>query len=206
MCGKFFFSFFFLILFFTISLSVFSRSLSLSLRLVLLAFRSISTGIFAYLNHMKPKTRQEILEYLIKGLQRLEYRGYDSAGKTSLTDGAFTVLKLMNFRWSNFAGQVWRSTVSIRTFPSSVDPARWRCWKMKFGRVKTCNWSKVSMRMSASRTLAGQRTAFRRPSIRIRSAVTISSSSWSFTMESSPTTRTSKSCWSVFFGQGDLWL
>ncbi|GAB6028469.1 Glutamine--fructose-6-phosphate aminotransferase [isomerizing] 2 [Chamberlinius hualienensis] len=37
-------------------------------------------GIFAYLNYLTPRTRQEILEFLIKGLQRLEYRGYDSAG------------------------------------------------------------------------------------------------------------------------------
>jgi glucosamine--fructose-6-phosphate aminotransferase (isomerizing) len=37
-------------------------------------------GIFAYLNYLTPKTRKEIIEYLIKGLQRLEYRGYDSAG------------------------------------------------------------------------------------------------------------------------------
>ena len=40
-------------------------------------------GIFAYLNYLTPKTRREIIETLIKGLQRLEYRGYDSAGKTS---------------------------------------------------------------------------------------------------------------------------
>lgn len=38
------------------------------------------TGIFAYLNYLEPKSRREILELLIKGLQRLEYRGYDSAG------------------------------------------------------------------------------------------------------------------------------
>ncbi|KAG1668289.1 Glutamine--fructose-6-phosphate aminotransferase [isomerizing] 2 [Nymphon striatum] len=38
------------------------------------------TGIFAYLNFLTPKTRREILELLIVGLQRLEYRGYDSAG------------------------------------------------------------------------------------------------------------------------------
>lgn len=37
-------------------------------------------GIFAYLNYLTPKTRREVLELLIKGLQRLEYRGYDSAG------------------------------------------------------------------------------------------------------------------------------
>ncbi|XP_054708657.1 glutamine--fructose-6-phosphate aminotransferase [isomerizing] 2-like isoform X1 [Uloborus diversus] len=37
-------------------------------------------GIFAYLNYLEPRSRREILEILIKGLQRLEYRGYDSAG------------------------------------------------------------------------------------------------------------------------------
>ena len=37
-------------------------------------------GIFAYLNFLTPKSRKEILELLIRGLQRLEYRGYDSAG------------------------------------------------------------------------------------------------------------------------------
>lgn len=38
-------------------------------------------GIFAYINYLEPKTRKEILDFLITGLQRLEYRGYDSAGK-----------------------------------------------------------------------------------------------------------------------------
>ena len=37
-------------------------------------------GIFAYLNYLTPKKRKELLEILIRGLQRLEYRGYDSAG------------------------------------------------------------------------------------------------------------------------------
>jgi len=37
-------------------------------------------GIFAYLNFLTPKSRQEILEIMLNGLQRLEYRGYDSAG------------------------------------------------------------------------------------------------------------------------------
>uniref|UniRef100_A0A669CZ55 glutamine--fructose-6-phosphate transaminase (isomerizing) n=1 Tax=Oreochromis niloticus TaxID=8128 RepID=A0A669CZ55_ORENI len=35
-------------------------------------------GIFAYLNYRVPRTRKEIFETLVKGLQRLEYRGYDS--------------------------------------------------------------------------------------------------------------------------------
>ncbi|XP_019940911.1 glutamine--fructose-6-phosphate aminotransferase [isomerizing] 2 [Paralichthys olivaceus] len=37
-------------------------------------------GIFAYLNYQVPRTRKEVFETLVKGLQRLEYRGYDSAG------------------------------------------------------------------------------------------------------------------------------
>jgi len=38
------------------------------------------SGIFAYLNYSSPHTRQEIINVLITGLKRLEYRGYDSAG------------------------------------------------------------------------------------------------------------------------------
>ena len=37
-------------------------------------------GIFAYLNYLVPTSRKQILEILINGLHRLEYRGYDSAG------------------------------------------------------------------------------------------------------------------------------
>ncbi|XP_037951005.1 glutamine--fructose-6-phosphate aminotransferase [isomerizing] 2-like [Teleopsis dalmanni] len=37
-------------------------------------------GIFAYLNYLTPKTRQEVLDLLVNGLKRLEYRGYDSTG------------------------------------------------------------------------------------------------------------------------------
>lgn len=35
---------------------------------------------------MTPKTRREVLEYLVAGLKRLEYRGYDSAGVAIDTD------------------------------------------------------------------------------------------------------------------------
>ncbi|KAL9692381.1 hypothetical protein quinque_000185 [Culex quinquefasciatus] len=37
-------------------------------------------GIFAYLDYLTPKTRREVLDLLLTGLKRLEYRGYDSAG------------------------------------------------------------------------------------------------------------------------------
>ena len=32
------------------------------------------------MNYLTPKTRKEILDLLVTGLKRLEYRGYDSAG------------------------------------------------------------------------------------------------------------------------------
>ncbi|XP_036229642.1 glutamine--fructose-6-phosphate aminotransferase [isomerizing] 1 isoform X4 [Bactrocera oleae] len=37
-------------------------------------------GIFAYLNYLTPKSRHEVLDLLLNGLKRLEYRGYDSTG------------------------------------------------------------------------------------------------------------------------------
>ncbi|XP_071829089.1 glutamine--fructose-6-phosphate aminotransferase [isomerizing] 1-like [Apostichopus japonicus] len=37
-------------------------------------------GIFAYVNYLVTKDRKQIIETLINGLKRLEYRGYDSAG------------------------------------------------------------------------------------------------------------------------------
>ena len=38
-------------------------------------------GIFAYINYLTEKDRKFILNCLLNGLGRLEYRGYDSAGK-----------------------------------------------------------------------------------------------------------------------------
>ena len=38
------------------------------------------SGIFGYVNFLVDKSRGEIMDTLIDGLQRLEYRGYDSAG------------------------------------------------------------------------------------------------------------------------------
>ncbi|CAG8509665.1 8615_t:CDS:2, partial [Scutellospora calospora] len=37
-------------------------------------------GIFAYLNYLNVKDRKTIIDIIINGLSRLEYRGYDSAG------------------------------------------------------------------------------------------------------------------------------
>eukprot|EP00056_Hartaetosiga_gracilis_P005189 m.82254 g.82254 ORF g.82254 m.82254 type:complete len:699 (+) comp12081_c0_seq3:493-2589(+) len=46
-------------------------------------------GIFAYLNHDVERDRKYIINVLLKGLKRLEYRGYDSAGIAVDADVAF---------------------------------------------------------------------------------------------------------------------
>jgi glutamine---fructose-6-phosphate transaminase (isomerizing) len=38
-------------------------------------------GIFAYVNYLVEKDRKAIMDTLMNGLSRLEYRGYDSAGR-----------------------------------------------------------------------------------------------------------------------------
>lgn len=50
-------------------------------------------GIFAYLNFCVPRKRKYILELLISGLQRLEYRGYDSAGVAYDGLGKMSIIK-----------------------------------------------------------------------------------------------------------------
>lgn len=37
-------------------------------------------GIFGYYNYQVARDRETILSFLINGLRRLEYRGYDSSG------------------------------------------------------------------------------------------------------------------------------
>lgn len=46
-------------------------------------FHNTMCGIFAYLNYLTEVDRQTIADILTNGLKRLEYRGYDSAGKLS---------------------------------------------------------------------------------------------------------------------------
>ena len=38
------------------------------------------SGIFGYINYLVEKDRRTIIDTLVNGLSRLEYRGYDSAG------------------------------------------------------------------------------------------------------------------------------
>merc|ERR1711962_388451 len=53
---------------------------TLGLRNTRLPVTRTMCGIFAYLNFLTPRSRKYIIELLLKGLHRLEYRGYDSAG------------------------------------------------------------------------------------------------------------------------------
>jgi glutamine---fructose-6-phosphate transaminase (isomerizing) len=42
-------------------------------------------GIFGYVNYLVERDRKYILDTLLTGLSRLEYRGYDSAGTSTIT-------------------------------------------------------------------------------------------------------------------------
>ena len=75
-------------------------------------------GIFAYLNYLTPKTRKEILDFLINGLKRLEYRGYDSAGKSLITSRKINISPLPPGshcqpldKWKSFSGVFKRGLV-----------------------------------------------------------------------------------------------
>eukprot|EP00894_Picocystis_sp_ML_P000594 jgi/Pico_ML_1/51111/g2196.t1 len=50
-------------------------------------------GIFGFLTYCTPLEREVILRRLVEGLQRLEYRGYDSAGLSFDSNGKPTVVK-----------------------------------------------------------------------------------------------------------------
>lgn len=53
-------------------------------------------GIFAYLNYLTAVDRQSIADILTQGLKRLEYRGYDSAGKLLILSFTFTCRSLQS--------------------------------------------------------------------------------------------------------------
>jgi len=53
-------------------------------------------GIFGYLNYETPQSRKLIVQYLLQGLRRLEYRGYDSAGISVDSDKPLVIRKQGN--------------------------------------------------------------------------------------------------------------
>uniref|UniRef100_A0A2L2Y6U4 glutamine--fructose-6-phosphate transaminase (isomerizing) n=1 Tax=Parasteatoda tepidariorum TaxID=114398 RepID=A0A2L2Y6U4_PARTP len=69
-------------------------------------------GIFAYLNYLEPRTRKEILEFLIRGLQRLEYRGYDSAGVAIDGDAVGTSIQIIrrSGKVKMLENEIWDAT------------------------------------------------------------------------------------------------
>uniref|UniRef100_A0A8C6H6I9 Glutamine fructose-6-phosphate transaminase 1 n=1 Tax=Mus spicilegus TaxID=10103 RepID=A0A8C6H6I9_MUSSI len=98
--------------------------------------------IFAYLNYHVPRTRREILETLIKGLQRLEYRGYDSA------EHLLAVLATLLLLEMTFTVRVWDLTEAM-TKTGKPTPAKssslrrkekLRHWMKKFTNNKIWTW------------------------------------------------------------------
>ncbi|KAA0203516.1 hypothetical protein HAZT_HAZT007646, partial [Hyalella azteca] len=69
------------------------------------------------MNYLTPKRRAEIIDLLIRGLERLEYRGYDSAGIgiDSLSEGV-TLIKQ--------EGKVKRLRDEIERLKDSLDMDR----------------------------------------------------------------------------------
>ncbi len=63
-------------------------------------------GIFAYLNYLTEVDRQSIADILTQGLKRLEYRGYDSAGKCAsfALMFAWSAMGCVSFRAEDFSG------------------------------------------------------------------------------------------------------
>lgn len=51
-----------------------------AVREILHTLTAETLGIFAYITYNSPHSKREILNVLLTGLSRLEYRGYDSAG------------------------------------------------------------------------------------------------------------------------------
>lgn len=76
---------------------------------------------------MTPKSRKEILELLVNGIKRMEYRGYDSAGKFSADPpGIFLI----------FNSQEWLSTrPTAKTWFWSKRLEKFNLSRTKFGRV-----------------------------------------------------------------------
>src|SRR5689334_1183764 len=65
--------------------------------------------------------RRDIVPVLIEGLKRLEYRGYDSCGVATITDGALTRLRSVA-RVEDLRLQVKKSALSAHT---GISHTRW---------------------------------------------------------------------------------
>eukprot|EP00124_Ichthyophonus_hoferi_P001309 Ihof_evm10s64 gene=Ihof_evmTU10s64 len=76
-------------------------------------------GIFAYLNHLVPQSRQGVVDILIKGLSRLEYRGYDSAGLA--IDGEFNEQGMLSTSLIKSQGKVAMLNEKVKSSNLDMD-------------------------------------------------------------------------------------
>ena len=74
-------------------------------------------GIFAYLNFCVPCQRQNVYEILLRGLERLEYRGYDSAGQWQVV--LLNQANLYQFT-VRFTNGLTERTVLVRHYVSNI--------------------------------------------------------------------------------------
>ncbi|KAI8124615.1 Glutamine--fructose-6-phosphate aminotransferase [isomerizing] 2, partial [Lucilia cuprina] len=88
-------------------------------------------GIFAYLNYLTPKSRAEVLDLLVTGLKRLEYRGYDSTGvaidgpngkDTVMVKSVGKVKVLEEAIAKNFSGKDYEEPISTHV---GISHTRW---------------------------------------------------------------------------------
>ncbi|XP_037816248.1 glutamine--fructose-6-phosphate aminotransferase [isomerizing] 2-like isoform X6 [Lucilia sericata] len=88
-------------------------------------------GIFAYLNYLTPKSRAEVLDLLVTGLKRLEYRGYDSTGvaidgpngkDTVMVKSVGKVKALEEAIAKNFSGKDYEEPISTHV---GISHTRW---------------------------------------------------------------------------------
>ncbi|KNC25914.1 hypothetical protein FF38_10334, partial [Lucilia cuprina] len=91
----------------------------------------IMCGIFAYLNYLTPKSRAEVLDLLVTGLKRLEYRGYDSTGvaidgpngkDTVMVKSVGKVKVLEEAIAKNFSGKDYEEPISTHV---GISHTRW---------------------------------------------------------------------------------
>ena len=119
-------------------------------------------GIFAYSNHNCPKSQKEIVEKLLTGLRRLEYRGYDSAG-LAIDDGSDA---------SHTEAKVFRQTGKIANLEALL-------------RESERFIQRLCLSRTARRARDGRRTVRRRRRIRTRTRAMVEMTFWSCTMGSS---------------------
>lgn len=85
-------------------------------------------GIFAYYTDHRPRTMREVVTMLFKGLKRLEYRGYDSAGLCVDRPGQIPFVFRSTGRIESLETVVWKEVDDLSNVvdsQSSIAHTRW---------------------------------------------------------------------------------